>query len=44
MTNIDNITNGIKENTKIVWIETPTNPTMKLIDIDEAIKATKKIN
>lgn len=44
MTNIDNIKNAINEKTKVVWIETPTNPTMKLIDIDEAIKATKAIN
>lgn len=28
----------------MVWIETPTNPTMKLIDISEAVKQTKKVN
>lgn len=44
MTNIETLTKAIKETTKMVWIETPTNPTMKLIDIDAAIKATKKIN
>ena len=25
---------GIKPNTKMVWIETPTNPTLKLVDIE----------
>ena len=44
MTDVENIVKNIKESTKMVWIETPTNPTMKLIDIDEAIKQTKKIN
>ena len=29
---------GIKPNTKMVWIETPTNPTLKLVDI-QAIAA-----
>ena len=29
---------GIKPNTKMVWIETPTNPTLKLVDI-EAVAA-----
>lgn len=28
----------------MIWIETPTNPTMKLIDIDETVKQTKFIN
>ena len=28
----------------MIWIETPTNPTMKLIDINEIVKQTKAIN
>ena len=24
---------GIKENTKLVWAETPTNPTLKVLDV-----------
>lgn len=44
MTNVENIKNAITEKTKFVWIETPTNPTMKLVDIDEAIKVTKAKN
>ncbi len=31
----------INENTKMVWIETPTNPLMKLADIEEIGKITK---
>ncbi len=33
LTNTENFTKAIKSNTKMVWIETPTNPTLKLADI-----------
>lgn len=33
LTNVENFKASIKSNTKMVWIETPTNPTLKLIDI-----------
>ena len=32
------------ENTKLVWIETPTNPTMQIVDIEEIGKAAKAHN
>ncbi|QEK13346.1 bifunctional cystathionine gamma-lyase/homocysteine desulfhydrase [Crassaminicella thermophila] len=41
---IKNIRNHIKENTKAVYIETPTNPLMKLTDIEEVSKITKENN
>jgi cystathionine beta-lyase len=31
----------LNENTKLVWVETPTNPLMKLADIQEIAKITK---
>jgi len=34
MTDIGNIKKAIKENTKLIWVETPTNPTLKLIDLE----------
>jgi cystathionine beta-lyase/cystathionine gamma-synthase len=34
----------INQNTKLVWVETPTNPLMKLADIAEIAKITKKHN
>ncbi|MEO5776974.1 MAG: cystathionine gamma-synthase [Flavobacterium sp.] len=34
----------INENTKLVWVETPTNPLMKLADIQEISKITKSKN
>lgn len=44
MTNLDKLESLINENTKLVWVETPTNPLMKLADIAEVAKITKKHN
>jgi cystathionine beta-lyase len=33
MYNLDNIIAVLNENTKMIWLETPTNPLMKLADI-----------
>jgi len=33
MRSIDNVRKAMQKNTKMIWIETPTNPTMKLVDI-----------
>lgn len=41
LTVVDNFSKTIKANTKMVWIETPTNPTLKLTDI-AAISAIAK--
>lgn len=32
----------INENTKMIWVETPTNPMMSIIDIEEVSKISKK--
>lgn len=40
----ENITPYINEKTKLVWIETPTNPTMRIIDIEGVAKITKAHN
>lgn len=44
MNNLEKLESLINENTKLVWIETPTNPLMKLADIAEISKITKKHN
>ena len=44
MTNYAAFQAAINENTKLVWVETPTNPLMKLADIAEIAKITKKHN
>ncbi|KAL6433414.1 hypothetical protein ACFW04_006514 [Cataglyphis niger] len=33
MTKVENVINALQPNTKMVWLETPTNPLMKLVDI-----------
>ncbi len=44
MENISNIEKYITNNTKLVWLETPTNPMMKIIDIKGASAIAKKHN
>lgn len=41
---LENVSSKINSNTKMVWVETPTNPLMKLADIAEIAKITKKYN
>lgn len=44
MTDLAKLESLINTNTKLVWVETPTNPLMKLADIAEVAKITKKHN
>lgn len=37
-----NVTKALKSNTKLVWLETPTNPTMKLVDIKAVTQEVKR--
>jgi cystathionine beta-lyase len=41
---IDNISKEITEKTKLVWLETPTNPLMKIADIEAICTVVKDIN
>lgn len=42
MENADNIENYISEKTKLIWVETPTNPMMNIIDIVAVSEVAKK--
>ncbi|MCE3009482.1 MAG: cystathionine gamma-synthase [Proteobacteria bacterium] len=42
LTNPENFKKALKPNTRMVWLETPTNPTMKLADIKAISKEAKK--
>ena len=44
MQNADKIADHITENTKLIWVETPTNPMMNIIDIKAAAKVAKEHN
>jgi len=39
---VDNFAGAIKENTKLFWIETPTNPLLKMTDIAAVVKIAKE--
>ena len=42
--NADNVANAITPATKLIWVETPTNPTMKIVDIAACAKIAKASN
>ena len=44
MENADKIESYISEKTKLIWVETPTNPMMNIIDIEAVSKIAKKHN
>lgn len=40
-TDINNVIDGITPQTKLIWIETPTNPTLKISDIEAICRIAK---
>ena len=42
MDDLENFKSKINKKTKMVWIESPTNPMMKLVDLQEIAKITKE--
>jgi cystathionine beta-lyase len=42
--NIDKINSKINKNTKLIWVETPTNPMMNIVDIETISKISKAKN
>lgn len=43
-TNVENVFNAITANTKLIWLETPTNPTLKISDIEAIASIAKASN
>jgi cystathionine gamma-lyase len=43
-TNPELFAKAFRPNTKIVWIETPTNPTLRMVDIAKIVEITRKQN
>lgn len=41
MSNIEDLSTYIKPNTKMIWIETPTNPMLNIVDIEAVCKLAK---
>lgn len=44
MADISNVEKYVNENTKLIWVETPTNPLLNIIDIKGAAAIAKKHN
>lgn len=44
MTDLNAIKRSIKKNTKLIWIETPSNPSLKITDIEAVAKIAKAKN
>lgn len=44
MTNMDNVKQAITENTKMLWVETPTNPMLNIIDLKAICELGKNNN
>ncbi|MCY2686365.1 cystathionine gamma-synthase [Salinimicrobium sp. TH3] len=44
MENAGEVEQYINENTKMIWVETPTNPMMNIIDIEAMSRVAKKYN
>jgi len=42
MTNVDNVTAAIRPNTKMVWLETPTNPLLQVVDVEAVCAAVHR--
>ena len=43
-TDLDNVAQAITTRTKLIWIESPTNPTLKISDIAGIAKIAKSVN
>ncbi len=44
MTDLELVKSSIKPNTKMMWIETPTNPLLRIVDLKKLISIAKKEN
>lgn len=42
MTDVNNLSAAIQKNTKLIWVESPSNPLLKLIDLEIVAKFAKK--
>jgi cystathionine gamma-lyase len=38
----DNVAKAVRKNTRLIWMETPTNPLMRIVDIRQISKISKK--
>jgi len=44
MSDVNNVSKYVNGKTKLIWVETPTNPTMQIVDIEACAKIAKEKN
>ncbi len=44
LSDLEQVKNAFKDNTRMIWIETPTNPLLKIVDIEAVAKLAKANN
>ena len=44
LSDLDSLEASLKENTKMIWVESPTNPLLKLVDLEAVSRFAKKHN
>ena len=44
LSDLSNLKSSIQSNTKMIWVETPTNPLLKIVDLEEIAKFVKENN
>ena len=44
LSDLSNLKLSIQSNTKMIWVETPTNPLLKIVDLEEIAKFAKENN
>ena len=44
LSDLSNLKSSIQSNTKMIWVETPTNPLLKIVDLEEIAKFAKENN
>lgn len=44
MTNIDAFAGSVRENTRLIWVETPSNPLLQIVDLEALARLAKEKN
>jgi cystathionine gamma-synthase len=40
-TDLDEVSRAVREDTRLIWVETPTNPTLKVIDVSAIVQRSR---
>jgi len=43
LTNVDELRGAVRHDTKLIWVETPTNPLLRIVDVREVVDVAKTL-